>query len=149
MTKEEYLKELNKAFGDFKFFEENHTYTYKDKPISIGATGLIETYTQDFDAEAVAQKVAIKENKTIQEVLDEWKQKNEWACEKGHLGHCYVQSLWEGQVIFDYCRPQQEELKIALEKVLSQGASFYEDYRDRLELVANEYVIGAYEWVVG
>ena len=24
MTKEEYLKELNKAFGDFKFFENGH-----------------------------------------------------------------------------------------------------------------------------
>ena len=61
MTREEYLKELNKAFGDFKFYEENHTYTYKDKPISIGATSLIEQYTQDFDVQAVAERVAEKQ----------------------------------------------------------------------------------------
>jgi len=71
MTQDEYLKELNKAFGDFKFYEENHTYTYKGKPISIGATGLIEQYTQDFDAQAVAERVAEKQGKLVQEILDE------------------------------------------------------------------------------
>ena len=145
MTRDEYLKELNKAFGDFKFFEENHTYTYKDKPISIGATGLIEQYTQDFDAQAVAERVAEKQGKSVQEVLDEWKQKNEWACEKGHLGHCYAQETWEqlypSPIWFD-----DEEKRIAINRICNQADNFYNDYKDRLELVYNEYVIGGYEY---
>jgi hypothetical protein len=145
MTRDEYLKELNKAFGDFKFYEENHTYTYKDKPIEIGATGLIEQYTQDFDAQAVAERVAERDNKSVQEVLDEWKQKNEWACEKGHLGHCYAQETWEqlypSPIWFD-----DEEKRIAINRICNQADNFYNDYKDRLELVYNEYVIGGYEY---
>ena len=115
MTKEEYLKELNKAFGDFKFYEENHTYTYKGKPISIGATGLIEQYTQDFDAQAVAERVAERDNKSVQEILDEWKNKNKTACYKGHLGHLYAQSLWNKENVLEEIKNAIESVKILLE----------------------------------
>ena len=148
MTREEYLQELNKAFGDFKFYEDGHYYTYKDKPIEIGATGLIEQYTQDFDSQVVAEKVAIKENKTIQEVLDEWKQKNEWACKKGSLIHELVQERWKyfnaSFVIPDlFYTKQQYEI---LNKLSLQTKQFKNDYEDRLEHLFDEYVIGSEEY---
>jgi len=142
MTKEEYLKELNKAFGDFKFFEEDHHYEYKGKRVGVSVTRLIEEYTQDFDAETIAEKVAIRDGKTIQEVLDEWKEKNEWSCEKGHLGHCYAQDTWEqlfpSPIWFD-----DEEKRIAINRICNQADNFYNDYNDRFELVANELVVGS------
>lgn len=146
MTKEEYLKELNKAFGDFKFYEENHTYTYKDKPISIGATGLIEQYTQDFDAQAVAERVATRDNKSVQEVLDEWKYKNQLACEKGHLGHLYAQSLWNKENVFEEIKKCLEDVKTPLGLIMNQAEDFYDDYKERLEHLADEYVIGSEEY---
>ena len=63
MTKEEYLKELNKAFGDFKFFENGHYYEYKGKRVGISVTRFIEQYCNEFDAQAVAEKVATKNKK--------------------------------------------------------------------------------------
>ena len=87
MTKEEYLQELNKAFGDFKFYPDDHHYEYKGQRIGISVTRLIEEYTNEFDAEAIAEKVAIKENKSIQEVLDEWEYKNKFSCAKGSICH--------------------------------------------------------------
>ena len=146
MTKEEYLKELNKAFGDFKFYDDGHYYTYKDKPISIGATGLIEQYTQDFDAQAVAEKVAEKQGKSVQEVLDEWKQKNKYACDKGHLGHLYAQSLWNGENVLDEIEKFTNGLETPLDKILDQADNFYYDYKDRLEHLYDEYVIGSEEY---
>lgn len=146
MTKEEYLKELNKAFGDFKFYEENHSYTYKGKPISIGATGLIEQYTQDFDAQAVAERVAEKQGKSVQEILDEWKTKNIIACEKGHLGHLYAQSLWSGENIQESMKNATEPVKMLLDGILKQADNFYKDYQDRLEHLYDEYVIGSEEY---
>ena len=146
MTKEEYLEELNKAFGDFKFYEENHTYTYKGKPISIGATGLIGQYTQDFDAQAVAERVAIKEGKDTQEVLDEWKVKNIQACEKGHLGHLYAQSLWNKENVFEEIKCCSEAIKTPLGLIMNQAEDFYDDYKERLEHLADEYVIGSEEY---
>ena len=149
MTKEEYLKELNEAFGDFKFYENGHYYTYKDKPISIGATGLIEQYTQDFDAQAVAERVATRDNKSIQEVLAEWQYKNKFACEKGSAIHNYTQSLFEGAELspqmFTSWIDNEEMLKI-IDKISWQSLNFYNDYKDRLELIENEKVIGSNEF---
>ena len=145
MTREDYLKELNKAFGDFKFYEDGHYYTYKDKPISIGATGLIEQYTQEFDAQAVAERVAEKQNKSVQEILDEWKLKNVQSCLKGSASHNFVQNLWSGISYIEDTKNFTTGTLDALKLIKGQAESFYNDYKDRLELVYNEYVIGAYE----
>ena len=147
MTRDEYLKELNKAFGDFKFYENGHYYTYKDKPISIGATGLIEQYTQDFDAQAVAERVAEKENKSVQEVLNEWEYKNKFACIKGSTCHEYAQSLWSGEEwIYKPFNNNCEEYQQAVKKICNQAIMFKYDYQDRLEHLADEYVIGSEEY---
>ena len=142
MTKQEYLQELNKAFGDFKFFEEDHHYEYKDQRIGVSVTRFIEQYANEFDADTIAQKVAIKEGKSVQEVLDEWQIKNEWACFKGSLSHQYVQEKFESdcnQMFY----PDDEVKRDALNKIYHQADCFYEDYKDRLELLANEKIIGS------
>ena len=145
MTKEEYLEVLNKAFGNFKFFEEDHHYEYKGKRVGISVTRLIEDYCNEFDAETIAEKVALKEGKTIQEVLDEWETKNKWACEKGHLGHCYAQDIWKqlypSPIWFD-----DKNKRIAINRICSQADNFYKDYQDRLEHLADEFVIGSDEY---
>jgi hypothetical protein len=149
MGKEDYLKELNKAFGDFKFYEDGHYYTYKDKPISIGATGLIEQYTQDFDSQAVAERVAEKQGKSVKEVLDEWEYKNKFACTKGSTCHEYAQTLWkfyEGIVFFTDLFDNSKEYMNAVNKIFKQAENFNLDYRDRLEHLADEFVIGSEEY---
>lgn len=146
MTKEECLKELNKAFGDFKFFEKDHHYEYKGERIGMSVTRLIEEYTQEFDSQAIAERVALKENKTIQEVLNEWKQKNEWACKKGSICHEYAQSCWNKEIqMIDkqlYTQPQKQTLLW----IFNQTDNFYNDYKNRLEHLADEYVIGSEEY---
>ena len=143
MTKQEYLEVLNKAFGDFKFFEEDHHYEYKGQRVGISVTRLIEDYTNDFDAQAVAEKVAIRDNKSVQEVLDEWEYKNKFACEKGHLGHLYAQSLWNKENVFEEIKKCSEDVKTPLGLIMNQAEDFYDDYKDRLEHLADEYVIGS------
>ena len=145
MTKKEYLKILNEAFGDFKFFEEDHHYEYKGERVGISVTRLIEEYTNEFNAEEIAERVAIKENKSVQEVLDEWEYKNKFACEKGSTCHEYAQSLWSGEdwnpkVIYT------EEYLNAVEKIQEQANNFYWDYCNRLEHLADEFVIGSEEY---
>ena len=146
MTKEEYLKELNKAFGDFKFYEEDHHYEYKGKRIGISVTALIGEYENEFDSETVAQKVATRDGKTVQEVLDEWKYKNQFACHKGSTCHEYVQSLWSGNK-WDFDLFDKSDLYIGtVEKIKIQARLFYEHYKNRLEHLADEYIIGSEEY---
>lgn len=146
MTRQEYLNELNKAFGDFKFFEEDHHYEYKGERVGISVTRFIEEYCNEFDSQAVAERVATRDNKTIQEVLNEWEYKNKFACEKGSTCHEYAQSLWSGN---DFNREDfdgsREYLK-AVDTIESQADRFYNDYQDRLEHLADEYVIGSEEY---
>lgn len=183
MTREEYLKELNKAFGNFKFFENGHYYEYKGKRVGISVTSFIEQYCNEFDAQTVAEKVATKNKKnydyataqleyynplvlgydgcrekyeelqemlkqptTVQEVLDEWEYKNKFACEKGSTCHEYVQSMWSGEKwkvkLFD----NSEEYRKAVAKIMYQANDFCQDYINRLEHLADEFVVGSEEY---
>ena len=146
MTRQEYLDELNKAFGDFKFFEEDHHYEYKGQRVGISVTRLIEEYCNEFDAETIAEKVAAKENKTIQQVLNEWEYKNKFACEKGSTCHEYAQSLWSGNEYNELLFDGSMEYINAVNKIQNQAKQFYKDYQDRLEHLADEFVIGSDEY---
>ena len=146
MTKEEYLKELNKAFGDFKFFENGHYYEYKGKRVGISVTRFIEQYCNEFDAQAVAEKVAIKQNKTVQEVLDEWDYKNKFACAKGSAIHEYTQSLWSKEKYKVRYFDNSEKFINTVEYIARQSIDFYNDYQDRLEHLADEFVVGSPEY---
>lgn len=148
MTRDEYLKELNKAFGDFKFFEQDHHYEYKGQRVGISVTRLIEDYTNEFDSEAVAEKVAIKENKSVEEVLNEWKYKNKFATTKGTTCHEYAQCLWD---VKPYERLKFDDSPEFIKAVLiiqRQAMNFKMDYEERLEHLADEYVIGSEEYSI-
>lgn len=181
MNREKYLKELNKAFGDFKFFEEDHHYEYKGERVGISVTRLIEEYTNEFDSQAVAEKVVEKNIKkyneaqqmlkdyrpadkwyddsileeidnnlklplTVQEVLAEWEYKNKFACEKGSAIHEFTQSLWSKEIYKARYFDNSEKFINTVEYLARQSNDFYIDYKDRLEHLADEYVIGSEEY---
>lgn len=146
MNNVEYLKTLNDTFKDFQFFEEDHHYEFKGKQVGISVTKLIEEYCNEFDSQAVAQKVADKEKKNIQDVLNEWKAKNDWACYKGHIGHVFAQTLWYGIFTLDDVKSLTVKQTKALETISQQAKNFYNDYKGRLEHLVDEFVIGSEEY---
>ena len=149
MTKEEYLKVLKDTFKDFKFYEDGHYYTCKGKNVGISVTRFIEQYCNEFNAQEVAERVAKKQNKSIYEVLNEWNYKNKFACEKGHFGHLYAQGLWNDEDINDIKNKIDaftNGLESPLDKILDQADNFYYDYKDRLEHLADEFVVGSEEY---
>lgn len=146
MTREEYLKELNKAFSDFKFFEEGHYYQYKGKDVGISVTRFIEQYTQEFKQQEIAERVARRDGKSVQEVLDEWKYKNQFACEKGSTCHEYAQSLWSGSQYRKLTFDDSKEYLGAVYKIQKQAENFKADYNGKLEHLADEYIVGSSEY---
>lgn len=143
MTKEEYLKELNKAFGDFKFFESDHHYEYKGKRVGISVTTFYAQYENEFNEQEMAEKSAIKYNKSIEEILDEWHYKRDFSCEKGTTIHEYIQSLFSGNKYRKLTFDKSKEYLDAVNKCQRQADNFYKDYKDRLEHIADEYTIGS------
>ena len=146
MTRNEYLKELDKAFGNFKFFEEDHHYEYNGKKVGISVTRLIEEYTQEFKAQEMAERVATRDNKLVQDVLNEWKYKNQFACSKGSTCHEYAQSLWSGNKWELDKFDESTEYKVAVDLITDEADEFYKDYKDKLEHLADEYIVGSDEY---
>ena len=146
MTKDEMLKVLKDSFKDFKFYEDGHYYTYKDKPVGISVTRFIAEYENEFDQWGVAQKVALKENRPVEDILIEWKYKADFACAKGTTCHEYAQSLWSDEqwkpLLFD----NSEEFKTARKEICEQAIMFKYDYQDHLEHLIDELVVGSEEY---
>lgn len=147
--KEYYLQKLNNAFKDFKFYSEDHHYEYKGERVGISVTALIDQYVNEFKSEFIAEKVANKENKTIQEVLNEWKYKADFAKEKGSFCHEYAQALWNKSAEINtriskefYSKRNDEKVK----KILVQADNFYNDFKDKLEHLVDEFIVGSAEY---
>ena len=146
MTKEEYLKKLNMAFKDFVFFANDHHYEFKGQRVGNSVTRLIEEFTNEFDSQTIAERVAIRDNKSVQEVLDEWKYKNDFACLKGSTCHEFAQSLWSGKEWTWYDFNDDHDYNMAIIKIQNQAHQFYDDYKDSLEHLADEFIIGSDEY---
>ena len=146
MTKDEMLKVLKDSFKDFKFYEDGHYYECKGKRVGISVTTFIHEYCNEFDAEGMAEKVANRDGKTVQQVLDEWAYKRDFSCAKGTTCHEYAQSLWSGEEWkfkdFDGSR----NYEIAVDLIQNQANNFQDDYKDHLEHLIDELPIGSEEF---
>lgn len=145
MTLAEVKKELE-VFDKFKFFEEDHHYECNGKRVGISVTRLIEEYSNPFDQQAIAEKVAIRDNKSVSEVLEEWEYKNRFACDKGSTCHNYSQILWSKEPydvsIFD----NSIEYVSAIHKIQRQATNFYHDFKDKFTHIQAEQLVGSEEY---
>ena len=146
MTKEEVLKVLKDSFKDFVFFEDGHYYECKGQRVGISVTRLIEEYANEFDSEGMAEKVANKENRSVEEVLAEWKYKADFACAKGSTCHEFVQSLWSGNEYKWIDFYDNHDYNMAVIKIQNQAHNFENDYKEHLEHLIDELPIGSEEF---
>ena len=145
MTLEEVKQEL-RVFDKFKFFEEDHHYECNGKRVGISVTRLIEEYSNPFDQQAIAEKVALRDNKSVSEVLEEWKYKNKFACEKGSTCHEYAQSIWSGEEYNELLFDGSIEYLTAVNKIQSQAMNFWKDFKDKFTHIQDEQLVGSEEY---
>lgn len=146
MNKEGMLKVLKDSFKDFKFFEDGHYYTCKGKPVGVSVTRFISEYENEFDQLGVAEKVASKENRPVEEILAQWKYKADFACVKGTTCHEYAQSLWSGENWIFKEFDGTMNYSDAVYSITLQAQQFKKDYKDRLEHLQDELVVGSEEY---
>ena len=145
-SQNEILEVLKDSFKDFQFFENGHYYECKGKRVGVSVTRLIEQYANEFDSQEMAEKVANKENRPVEEILAEWKYKADFACEKGSTCHEWSQSLWSAQewkmLEFD----KSEQYINAVSKIQAQAIKFHKDYCEHLEHLIDELPVGSEEF---
>ena len=142
------LTEKLDVFDPYKFFEKGHYYTYFDKKVEISMTKLIHDYSKEFEAEKMAAKKSEKEDKWIQEVLDEWKKENVFSTVKGSHCHLFAQEIWKNHVYeINYSKIEDDidkkRLKESFESIKKQATNFYHDYKDILVPIADEFIVGS------
>ena len=145
MTLEE-VKQRLKVFDKYKFFENGHYYTYKDKQVGISVTKYISQFENEFDSDTLSQKVADKNGISQFEVLNEWKRKGEYSCLKGTAIHEWLQDNYANREYkFDLSQLEEypEYYKIEdVEHLKQMAIDFINDYKDRYILIGDEILCG-------
>lgn len=164
------IKEKLKVFQDFKFFNEDHHYEFKGQRVGISVTKFIAEFENEFKQQEMAELVANKNRRIQQEIfnnalssaeeidyaskltttvlniLKEWKYKADFACTKGSTCHEFAQSRWSKEKYeLDKFDESNEYLEAVL-KIQKQAVNFYNDYKDTLEHLADEFVVGSEEY---
>ena len=145
MTLEE-VKQKLKVFDKYKFFENGHYYTYKDKKVGISVTKYISQFENEFDSDTLSQKVADKDGISQFEVLNEWKRKGEYSCLKGTAIHEWLQDNYANREYkFDLSQLEEypEYYKIEdIEHLKQMAIDFINDYKNRYILIGDEILCG-------
>lgn len=145
MTLEE-VKQKLKVFDKYKFFENGHYYTYKDKRVGISVTRYIGEFENEFDSDTLSQKVASKNGISQFEVLNEWKRKGEYSCLKGTAIHEWLQDNYanrEYKFNLSQLEEYQEYYKIEdIEHLKQMTIDFINDYKNRYILIGDEILCG-------
>ena len=145
MTLEE-VKQKLKVFDKYKFFENGHYYTYKDKQVGISVTKYISQFENEFDSDTLSQKVADKNGISQFEVLNEWKRKGEYSCLKGTAIHEWLQDNYANREYkFDLSQLEEypEYYKIEdIEHLKQMAIAFINDYKNRYILIGDEILCG-------
>lgn len=80
--------QIKDFFKDLNFNEEKHLYDVNGKHLP-SVSGLIKTFTPYFDAEAKAKSKAERYGVSHLEILQEWEDTKNEACDRGHRVHLF------------------------------------------------------------
>lgn len=133
---------LEDSFSHIKFFDKNHTYTIDGEPANISVSGLIKKYEKPFDRDRIAEFVAKRDGKLIEEVLRDWDFAKDYSCHKGSEFHLFVENYFN--------RKQTTINKKNLENFFLENKNFYKEesfssyYGELAHLIKN--FLNFYNW---
>lgn len=93
-TKESVLEALSiYDTNSFKFFEDAHKYYLNEKELT-SVTTFISQFHSDFNQDEMSLKTAQKRGISKDEVLKEWKDKNDYSKHLGHHVHLWIENYY-------------------------------------------------------
>lgn len=125
--------ELDK-FNYISFNEELHEYKINNQKC-ISTTTLLNNYKKPFDTENIAWRYAVKNLKSVDEVIEEWEDKKNEASSKGTHLHRYAELKFACK---EYDVPE-ESLPLILKQYIDK---FYDDSIGRLIPIKSEMIVG-------
>ena len=116
-------------FKDIRFSEDTHTYKINGKrltPVSY----VLKEFVEEFDSDKMSGIVALKRNITKEEVLQEWEDNKNKACELGTKVHLF------GEL---YCRDRSLKPTNGYEEAITKWYATIPDYVEPVFLELQMY----------
>lgn len=88
------METVKNYFKDLCFSEEGHQYSYKGESVRESVSKIISHFCLPFDVSYYSNKIAIRENKLQEEVLQEWKETNKESIKKGNSIHNFAEAYF-------------------------------------------------------
>ena len=104
----------DREHGSIKFYEDGHRYVDEDTGDEfLSVTRLLHHYQQPFDSEKHSKRIAKRDGKTQTEILTQWKDKADTACDFGTNIHEFFEQMFlaPGRIVI----PKNEEEKKLLQ----------------------------------
>lgn len=102
----------DRKYDSISYYENGHQYVDDDTGEEfLSVTRLLHLYQEPFDAQKHSARVAKREGKPQQQVLNEWKEKADVACEFGTDIHEFFERMFlaPGRIIIPQ-NPEEEQL---------------------------------------
>lgn len=125
---------IGEHFASLDFNEEAHKYKYEGREL-MSVSHYIKQFTKPFEADKIAGFVAKSRGVTKQEILDEWEENKNRACEQGNRVHYFGEHF--------------QEMNLNPSDGLEQAVvKFWEDLPDHIIPVFNELQMFSEEYGV-
>ena len=126
---ENIVTNVNNYFKDLKFDESTHTYTKLKKKLTP-VSYVLKKFTEEFDSDKMSVLVANKRGITKEEVLKEWEDNKNKACQLGTKVHLFGEN---------YCRDRNLKPTNGYEEAIVKWYSIVPDYIEPLFLELQMY----------
>jgi ATP-dependent exoDNAse (exonuclease V) beta subunit len=148
------LVDLERSFENVIFSERDHSYKINGKKARCSVTQLLKKYEHPFDTKKMAKIVADRQGILIEDVIELWDFKRDFACFKGTQFHLYVENFLQKKraplnrseidtFIKKYrAYVTEEQVYSDIANYIANFQSFYEWWREDHVLIRPELVIG-------
>lgn len=126
---ENIVTNVSNYFKDLKFDEATHTYTKLKKKLTP-VSYVLKKFTEEFDSDKMSVLVANKRGITKEEVLKEWEDNKNKACELGTKVHLFGEN---------YCRNKNLKPSNGYEEAITKWYFTIPDYIEPLFLELQMY----------
>ena len=104
------LSQIDSYFNELHFDEAKHIYTVGANKLP-SVSKLIETFVEKFNAKAVSKSISIRTGVPQKDILQEWEDIKNEACDRGHRVHAFGELYPFDRTLKPSCKQEEAVVK--------------------------------------
>lgn len=108
---ENIVQEITTKFNKLSFNEERHEYTVEDTKLEGSVSSKIDKFVEKVDFNAIAHRIAVRDNIPVQDIMKEWDDEKEEACATGNRVHLFGEKYPYDRTMIPSCGQERAVVK--------------------------------------